>query len=63
MSCCQEVAEYQGKKEHFSGLLKDILKENIAVMNKKQCTCALNFSEPDVEKRSLSVYEAFSGGV
>jgi transposase len=51
------------KKEHFSGLLKDILKENIAVMNKKQCTCALNFSEPDVEKRSLSVYEAFSRGV
>ena len=51
------------KKEHFSGLLNEILKENNAAMNKKQCTCTLNFSEPDVEKRSLLVYEALSGGV
>lgn len=51
------------KKEHFSGLLKDILEENNAAINKKQYTCRLNFSEPEVEKRSLSVYEALSGGV
>ena len=51
------------KKEHFSGLLKEILKENIVAMNKKQFICTLNFSELDVEKRSLSVYEALSGGV
>ena len=43
-------------KEHFKGLLGDIFKENIAVMNKTQST--LKFSEPQVEKRSLSVYEA-----
>jgi transposase len=51
------------KKEHFSGLLKEILKENIVTMKEKQFTCTLNFSELDVEKRSLSVYEALSGGV
>ena len=43
-------------KEHFRGLLGDIFKENITVMNKTQST--LKFSEPQVEKRSLSVYEA-----
>jgi transposase len=43
-------------KEHFKGLLGDILKENIAAMNKTQST--LKFSEPEVEIRSLSVYEA-----
>ena len=43
-------------KEHFKGLLGDILKENMAAMNKTQST--LKFSEPQVEKRSLSVYEA-----
>jgi transposase len=47
-------------KEHFRGLLGDILKENKAAMNKTQST--LKFSEPQVEKRSLSVYEALMEG-
>ena len=47
-------------KEHFKGLLGDILKENIATMNKTQSV--LKFSEPQVEKRSLSVYEALMEG-
>ena len=47
-------------KEHFKGLLKDILKENVGAMNKTQST--LKFSEPEVEKRSLSVYEALMEG-
>jgi len=47
-------------KEHFRGLLGDILKENMAAMNKTQST--LKFSEPQVEKRSLSVYEALMEG-
>ncbi|MDO9517428.1 MAG: IS21 family transposase [Methanosarcinaceae archaeon] len=46
-------------KEHFRGLLGDILKENVAAMNKTQST--LKFSELQVEKRPLSVYEAFMG--
>jgi transposase len=47
-------------KEHFRGLLGDILKENMTVMNKTHST--LKFSEPQVEKRSLSVYEALMEG-
>ncbi len=48
-------------KEHFSGLLSEILKENKAAMNKPQSI--LKISSPEVEKRSLSVYEAFSEGI
>jgi transposase len=47
-------------KEHFKGLLGDILKENLAAMNKIQSS--LKFSEPQVEKRYLSVYEALMEG-
>ncbi|MGP8337612.1 MAG: IS21 family transposase [Methanosarcinaceae archaeon] len=47
-------------KDHFKGLLKDILKENIGAMNKTKST--LKFSEPEVEKRSLSIYEALKEG-
>lgn len=48
-------------KEHFKGLLSEILKENNAVFNKSRSV--LTFSDVEVEKRSLSVYEAFSGGM
>jgi transposase len=47
-------------KEHFKGLLGDILKQNVAAMNKSQLI--LKFSEPDVEKRSLLAYEALMEG-
>lgn len=47
-------------KEHFKGLLSEIWKENKAAMSKTQSI--LKFPSPEVEKRSLSVYEAFSRG-
>ncbi len=47
-------------KEHFKGLLSEIWKENKAAMSKTQSI--LKFPSPEVERRSLSVYEAFSEG-
>lgn len=47
-------------KEHFKGLLGDILMQNVAAMNKSQSI--LKFSEPNVEKRSLLAYEALMEG-
>ncbi len=46
------------KKEHFQGLLSEILKQNSVCGNTSQLP--IKFSDPDVEKRSLEVYEAFS---
>ena len=48
------------KKEHFQGLLSEILKENSKC--KKDLQIPLKFSGPEVEKRSLVVYETFSEG-
>ncbi len=48
-------------KEHFKGLMNEILKENKAAMNKSGQTI-LKFESAAVEKRSLSVYEALSEG-
>jgi hypothetical protein len=48
------------KKEHFHGLLSEILKENSKC--KKDSRIPLKFSDPEVEKRSLDVYETFSEG-
>ncbi len=48
------------KKEHFQGLLSEILKENSKCKNNLQIP--LKFSGPEVEKRSLDVYETFSEG-
>ena len=48
------------KKEHFQGLLSEILKENLKC--KKNSQIPLKFSGPEVEKRSLDVYEVFSQG-
>ncbi len=64
--CEHEILTGSGResrnKEHFQGLLSEILKENKAAMNKPRHPL-LKFESPDVEKRSLSVYDAFSGGV
>lgn len=48
------------KKEHFKGLLSEILKEKPACRATSQLPT--KFSGPEVEKRSLDVYEAFSHG-
>ena len=48
------------KKEHFQGLLSEILKENSICRNTSKPP--LKFSSPEVEKRSLEVYEVFSQG-
>ncbi len=48
-------------KDHFKGLLSEILKENKATMNKSGQSI-LKFESLEVEKRSLSVYEALSEG-
>ena len=48
------------KKEHFQGLLSEILKENSICRSTSKPP--LKFSSPKVEKRSLEVYEVFSQG-
>jgi hypothetical protein len=48
------------KKEHFQGLLSEILKQNSVCKNTPKPP--LKFSGPEVEKRSLEVYETFSQG-
>jgi transposase len=48
------------KKEHFQGLLSEILKENSKF--KKDLQIPLKLSGLEVEKRSLDVYETFSEG-
>ncbi len=48
------------KKEHFQGLLSEILKENSACRNTSKPP--MKFTGPEVEKRSLEIYEAFSEG-
>jgi transposase len=47
-------------KDHFKGLLSEILKQNSTQVGK--ASTVLKFSDPDVEYRSLSVYDAFSEG-
>jgi transposase len=48
------------KKEHFKGLLCEILNENSKC--KKSPYILLKFSDLEVEERSLDVYETFSDG-
>ena len=48
------------KKEHFKGLLSEILKDNSTRMNTSKPP--MKFSGIEVEERSLEVYEAFSRG-
>lgn len=64
--CEHEILTGSGResknREHFRGLLSEIFKENKAAMNKPRLPL-LKFESPEVEKRSLSVYDAFSGSV
>jgi transposase len=48
------------KKEHFQGLLSEVLKENSKC--NKDSQIPLKFSNHEVERRSLAVYEMFSEG-
>lgn len=61
--CEHEIFAGSGRvsrdKLHFKGLLSEILKENKAAMNKSGQSI-LKFESLEVEKRSLSVYEALS---
>jgi hypothetical protein len=62
--CTHEIQPGHGKvvrvKEHFKGLLSEILKQNCSLKDKSQSI--LTFVETDVEHRSLSVYDLFSEG-
>lgn len=62
--CIHEIQPGHGKvvrvKEHFKGLLSEILKQNCSLRIKSQSI--LRFEEIDVEHRSLSVYDLFSEG-
>jgi transposase len=64
--CEHEILTGSGRtvrnKEHFKGLLSEIWKENKAAMNRPRQPL-LKFESPEVEKRSLSAYEAFSEGM
>jgi transposase len=58
--CTHDILPGHGRvsrdKEHFQGLLSEILKQNS--QPRKSCAVAFNFNEPDVEHRPLSEYEA-----
>jgi len=63
--CTHEIHQGHGKvsrsKEHFQGLLSEILKQNSSPRVK--CSAVFKFVEPEVEQRALSIYDAFSEGV
>ncbi len=63
--CEHEILAGRGRasrvKEHFKGLLSEILKENKAAMDKSGQSI-LKFESIEVEKRSLSVYESLIEG-
>ncbi len=63
--CEHEILAGRGRtsrvKEHFKGLLSEILKENKAAMNRSDQSI-LKFESVEVEKRSLSVYESLIEG-
>lgn len=62
--CTHEIQLGHGKlvrvKEHFKGLLSEILKQNCSLEGKSHSI--LTFEETDVEHRSLSLYDIFSEG-
>jgi transposase len=63
--CTHEIHQGHGKvsrnKEHFKGLLSEILKQNSAPRSK--CSAAFKFIEQEVEQRPLSIYNSFCEGV
>jgi len=62
--CTHEILPGRGRvsrnKDHFKGLLSEILKQNSAHPIKG--SNILKFEDPDVEHRSLAVYDAFVEG-
>jgi hypothetical protein len=63
--CTHEINQGHGRisrnKEHFQGLLSEILKQNSAPRSK--CSAAFKFIEQEVEQRPLSIYDSFCEGV
>jgi transposase len=59
--CAHEILPGRGRvsrnKDHFKGLLSEILKQNSA--HRVEGSSVLKFDDPDVEHRSLAVYDAF----
>jgi hypothetical protein len=53
-------SEISRNKEHFQGLLSEILKQNSTP--KAKCPEIFKFIEPEVEQRALSIYDSFSEG-
>jgi hypothetical protein len=64
--CTHEIHPGHGKisrnKEHFKGLLSEILKQNSAPRSKFSAT-SFRFVEQEVEHRPLSIYDSFCEGV
>jgi transposase len=62
--CTHEIQPGHGRvvrvKEHFAGLLSEILKQNCS--QRDRSPSVLRFAQTDVEQRPLSVYDFFSGG-
>lgn len=63
--CTHEIRQGHSRisrnKEHFQGMLSEILKKNSTP--KLKFSPSFKFIEQDVEQRSLSIYDAFSEGV
>ena len=62
--CTHEIQPGHGKvvrvKEHFKGLLSEILKQNSSLRDNNPSI--LRFMDTDVEHRLLSVYDQFGEG-
>jgi transposase len=62
--CAHDIEPGHGKvsrnKDHFKGLLSEILKQNS--VSSVKCQNVMRFEEPDVEHRPLSSYDVFSAG-
>jgi transposase len=62
--CTHEILPGRGRvsrnKDHFTGLLSEILKQNST--QGARASCVLKLNDPDVEHRSLAVYDAFVEG-
>ena len=62
--CTHEIQPGHGKvvrvKEHFKGLLSEILKQNCSLRDNNPSI--LKFVDTDVEHRPLSVYDQFGEG-
>ena len=62
--CTHDIVPGHGKvsrnKDHFKGLLSEILKQNS--VSSVKCQNVMRFEEPDVEHRPLSAYDVFSAG-